>query len=103
MMKSMLFWTTCLDLEVSELLENLMWKEHSIWLQKIISLLVSSKQHLTLRNLTSLTFAILLLEYIEVFISPAQPLLGLKFWEWEAGIECSVILPLVSLSSYQSY
>lgn len=28
-MKSMFFWTICLDLEVSELLENLMWKEHN--------------------------------------------------------------------------
>lgn len=30
MVKSMPFWTICLDLGVSELLENSMWKEHGL-------------------------------------------------------------------------
>lgn len=48
--------------------------------------------YLTFRDFISLTFASLLAEHPECLVSPGQPP-GLRFWEQEAGIECSAILP----------
>lgn len=105
-MKSMFFWTICLDLEVSELLENLMWKEHSIFFNRRELCHFWCSENSVVLNIQSLNFPhlfILLPEHLEGLISPAQPLLGLKVLGAENRIRTQCNTFLWCLPGYQSY
>ena len=93
-MKSMPFWTICLDLGVSELLENLMWKEPGLVREEDAVLSGVLKMVLGMEGLTRPHLRCPPPRTCRGALPPAQPLLGFKLREQEQSAVCS--LPLAA-------